>query len=91
MGWGSPGRDKAEVSGYILPIADAKNGISTIREAGKEEVLITRYGKPAVVVGFHDDDDGLDYRLEHDATFLWELPRRAKISDSGSSSHCGPA
>ena len=65
-------------------ITDAKNGISTIiREAEKEEVLITRYGKPAaVVIGFHDDDDwfvpisissqrsGFDYRLEHDATFL---------------------
>ena len=55
-----------------MPITDAKNGISTIiREAEKEEVLITRYGKPAaVVIGFHDDDERFDYRLEHDSTFL---------------------
>ena len=41
-------------------ITDAKNDISTIiREAEKEEVLITQCGKPAVaVIGFHDDDDG---------------------------------
>ncbi|NCO35295.1 MAG: hypothetical protein AUJ92_05185 [Armatimonadetes bacterium CG2_30_59_28] len=53
-------------------ITHAQNGISTIiREAEKEEVLISRYGKPAaVVIGFHDDDDWFDYRLEHDATFL---------------------
>lgn len=52
-------------------IADAKNGIFSIREAEKEEVLITRHGKPAaVVIGFHEDDDWVDYRLEYDATFL---------------------
>lgn len=53
-------------------ITDATNGISTIiREAEKEEVLITRYGESAaVVIGSHDDDDWFDYRLEHDATFL---------------------
>ena len=53
-------------------MTEAKNDIcKIIKEAEKEEVLITRHGKPAaVVVGFHDEDDWLDYRLETDARFL---------------------
>jgi prevent-host-death family protein len=39
--------------------------------AEKEEVIITRHGKPAgVLVGFRSDDDWFDYRLEHDPRFL---------------------
>ncbi|HEX5279113.1 MAG TPA: type II toxin-antitoxin system Phd/YefM family antitoxin [Micropepsaceae bacterium] len=34
---------------------------------GKEEIIITRHGKPAgVLIGFETDDDWFDYRLEHD-------------------------
>jgi prevent-host-death family protein len=37
----------------------------------KEEVIITRHGKPAgVLVGFRSEDDWFDYRLEHDPRFL---------------------
>jgi prevent-host-death family protein len=39
--------------------------------AEKEEVIITRHGKPAgVLVGFSSEDDWFDYRLEHDSRFL---------------------
>jgi prevent-host-death family protein len=56
-------------------MTQAKNDICRIiREAEKEEVLITRHGKPAaVVIGFRDEDDWFDYRLEHDETFLRKI------------------
>lgn len=42
-----------------------------LRLAEKEEVLITRHGRPAgVLIGFESDDDWFDYRLEHDPRFL---------------------
>lgn len=34
-----------------------------LREAGKQEIVITRHGKPAgVLIGFESDDDWFDYR-----------------------------
>ena len=47
-----------------------------IREAEKEEVLITRHGKPAaVVIGFRDEDDWFDYKIEHDERFLRRIAK----------------
>ncbi|MBA7614073.1 hypothetical protein ES703_21334 [subsurface metagenome] len=56
-------------------MTETKNDICRIiREAEKEEVLITRHGKPAaVVIGFHDEDDWFDYKLEHDEDFLRKI------------------
>lgn len=61
-------------------MTDAKNDIcSIIREAEKEEVVITRHGRPAaVIIGFRDEDDWFDYRLEHDAAFLKKIARARK-------------
>jgi prevent-host-death family protein len=58
-------------------MTEAKNDIcSIIREAGNGRVLITRHGKPAaVVVGFRDEEDWLDYRLENDERFLRRIAR----------------
>ena len=58
-------------------MTEAKNDIcSIIREAEGEEVLITRPGKPAaVVIGFHDEDDWFDYKLEHDERFLRRIAK----------------
>jgi len=58
-------------------MTDAKNDIcAIIRESEKEEVLITRHGKPAaVVVGFRDEEDWFDHRLEHDEKFLRKIAR----------------
>jgi prevent-host-death family protein len=49
-------------------MTEAKNDIcALIREAEKDEVVVTRHGKPAaVIIGFADDDAWFDYRLEHD-------------------------
>jgi prevent-host-death family protein len=42
-----------------------------LREAEKQEVLITRHGRPAgVLIGFASEDDWFDYRLENDPRFL---------------------
>jgi prevent-host-death family protein len=58
-------------------MSEAKNDIcSIVREAEKEEVLITRHGKPAaIVIGFHDEDDWFDYRVEHDERFLRKIAK----------------
>jgi len=58
-------------------MSEAKNDIcSIIREAEREEVLITRHGKPAaVVIGFRNEDDWFDYKLEHDEKFLRKIAK----------------
>jgi len=58
-------------------ISETKNDIcSILREAEKEEVLITRHGKPAaIVIGFHDEDDWIDYKIEHDEKFIRKIAK----------------
>ena len=65
-------------------MTEAKNDIcSIIREAEKDEVLITRHGKPAaVVIGFRDEDEWFDYKLQHDERFLRKIAKaRREIHD----------
>jgi len=55
-----------------VALSEVKDDLSRfLRLAEKEEVLITRHGKPAgVLVGFGSEDDWFDYRLENDPRFL---------------------
>jgi prevent-host-death family protein len=55
-----------------VPLSEVKDDLSKyLRIAEKEEVVITRHGKPAgVLIGFMSEDDWFDYRLEHDPRFL---------------------
>jgi prevent-host-death family protein len=55
-----------------VPLSEVKDDLSRfLREAGKQEIVITRHGKPAgVLIGFDSEDDWLDYRLENDPRFL---------------------
>ncbi|HEY3638193.1 MAG TPA: type II toxin-antitoxin system Phd/YefM family antitoxin [Rhizomicrobium sp.] len=55
-----------------IPLSEVKDDLSRyLREAGKEEIVITRHGKPAgVLIGFESEEDWFDYRLENDARFL---------------------
>jgi prevent-host-death family protein len=55
-----------------VPLSEIKDDLSRyLREAGKQEIVITRHGKPAgVLIGFENEDDWLDYRLENDPRFL---------------------
>ena len=64
---------------------EAKNDICTIiRESEKDEVLITRHGKPAaIIIGFEDEDGWFDYRLEHDETFLRKIAKARREIQKG--------
>jgi prevent-host-death family protein len=55
-----------------VALSEVKDDLSRfLRIAEKEEVVITRHGKPAgVLVGFGSEDDWFDYRLENDPRFL---------------------
>ncbi len=55
-----------------VPLSEIKDDLSRfLREAGKQEIVITRHGKPAgVLIGFESEDDWFDYRLENDPRFL---------------------
>jgi prevent-host-death family protein len=55
-----------------VPLSEVKDDLSRfLREAEKQEIVITRHGKPAgVLIGFESEDDWFDYRLENDARFL---------------------
>jgi prevent-host-death family protein len=55
-----------------IPLTEAKDDLSAvIRQAESEDVLITRHGRPAaILIGFHDEDDWLEYRLLNNEAFL---------------------
>jgi prevent-host-death family protein len=53
-------------------LAEVKDQLSKyLRMAEKEEIVITRHGKPAgILIGFASEDDWFDYRLENDPRFI---------------------
>ena len=53
-------------------LSEVKDDLSRfLRVAEKEEVLITRHGRPAgVLIGFESEDDWFEYQLENDPRFL---------------------
>lgn len=55
-----------------VSLSEVKDQLSKyLRLANKEEIIITRHGKPAgVLIGFETEDDWFDYRLENDRRFL---------------------
>ncbi len=55
-----------------VALAAVKDDLSKyLRIAEKEEVIITRHGKPVgVLLGFGSEEDWFDYRLENDPRFL---------------------
>jgi prevent-host-death family protein len=58
-----------------VPLSEVKDDLSRyLREAEQEDIIITRHGKPAgVLVGFAQEDDWFEYRLEHDPRFLQRI------------------
>jgi len=65
-----------------ISLSEVKDDLSRyLHIAENEEVVITRHGKPAgVLIGFKSEDDWLDYRLEHDPSFLRRIAQaRADI------------
>jgi prevent-host-death family protein len=66
-------------------LSEVKDQLSEyLRLAEKEEVIITRHGKPAgVLIGFASEDDWFDYRLEHDPRFLARIEAARKSLRKG--------
>jgi prevent-host-death family protein len=60
-----------------VPLSEIKDDVSRyLREAERQEIVITRHGKPAgALIGFQSEEDWLDYRLEHDPRFLRRIER----------------
>lgn len=65
-----------------VPLSEVKDDLSRyLRQAEREEIVITRHGKPAgVLIGFEGEDDWFEYRLARDPRFLARIERaRASI------------
>ena len=68
-----------------VPLHEVKDELSKyLRRAEKEEIVITRYGKPAgVLIGFASEDEWFDYRLERDPRFLARVAEARESLASG--------
>lgn len=66
-------------------MSEVKDDLShLLREAAKQEIVITRHGKPAgVLIGFASEDDWFEYRLENDERFLRRIENARKSLRAG--------
>jgi PHD/YefM family antitoxin component YafN of YafNO toxin-antitoxin module len=57
---------------------------NTFAWAEREEIVITRHGKPAgLLIGFGSEEDWFDYRLENDPRFLKRMEQARKSLRAG--------
>ena len=68
-----------------VSLSEIKDDLSRfLREAKKQEIVITRHGKPAgVLIGFESEDDWFDYKLENDPRFLERVEQARKNLRAG--------
>lgn len=68
-----------------VSLSEIKDDLSRfLREAEKQEIVITRHGKPAgVLIGFESEDDWFDYKLENDPRFLARVEQARKSVKAG--------
>ena len=68
-----------------VPLSELKDDLSRfLREAEKQEIIITRHGKPAgVLIGFQSEDDWFEYRLENDPRFFQRIERARRNLKAG--------
>ena len=68
-----------------VPLAQVKDQLSKyLNAASKEEIVITKHGKPAgVLIGFASEDDWFDYKLENDPRFLARIAAARKSLKAG--------
>jgi prevent-host-death family protein len=68
-----------------VPLSEIKDDLSRfLREAEKQEIIITRHGKPAgVLIGFESEDDWFDYKLENDPRFLERVEQARRSLRAG--------
>ena len=61
----------------LVTVAEAKNRLSHyLKHVEKEDVVITRSGKPTAVLHHLGEDELEDYLLEHDPKFKAKIERR---------------
>ena len=68
-----------------VPLSDVKDDLSKyLREAEREVIVITRHKRPAgVIIGFKDEEEWFDYRLENDPRFLNRIAKARKSIQAG--------
>ena len=68
-----------------VALSEVKDDLSKyLRLAEKEEVIITRHGKPAgILIGFESEDEWFEYRLEHDPAFLQRVEQARQSLRAG--------
>jgi prevent-host-death family protein len=68
-----------------VALSEVKDDLSKyLRLAEKEEVIITRHGKPAgILIGFESEDEWFEYRLEHDSIFLQRVEQARQSLRAG--------
>jgi prevent-host-death family protein len=68
-----------------VALSEVKDDLSRyLHLAEKEEVIITRHGKPAgILIGFEDEEDWFDYRLDNDPRFLKRVEQARYSLKSG--------
>jgi prevent-host-death family protein len=68
-----------------VALAEVKDDFSRfLRLAESEEIVITRHGKAAgVLIGFENEEDWFDYRLEHHPEFLRRVARAREAISAG--------
>jgi prevent-host-death family protein len=68
-----------------VALSEVKDELSKyIRLAEKEEVVITRHGKPAgVLIGFKTEDEWFEYRLRNDPRFLKRIEAARRSLNKG--------
>jgi len=67
-----------------VALAKVKDDLSKyLRLAAREEIVITRHGRPAgVLIGFESEEDWFDYRLEHHPEFIRRIAEaRAAVQE----------
>ena len=76
---------RAEIRDAKAALSEVKDDLSKfLRQAEKEEVVITRHGRPAgILIGFSSEEDWFDYRLEHDPRFLERIESTRRNIKSG--------
>ena len=66
-------------------LSEVKDELSKyLRLAEKEEVVISRHGKPAgVLIGFKTEDEWFEYRLRNDPRFLARIEAARQSIQAG--------
>ena len=79
------GLKKQENLMKTVALNEVKDDLSKyLRLAEKEDVIITRHGKPAgILIGFASEDAWFEYRLEHDPRFLQRIERARQSLRAG--------